>query len=440
MELMDEPTLVKQLVSGETIMSWMQDLFPICRSITGNGVRETLAYINQELDQALNIVEVPTGTPVFDWTIPKEWNIKDAWVKDSSGKKVIDFAQSNLHVLNYATPIHQVLDLEELESHLWSLPDKPDAIPYITSYYKERWGFCMRHRDREKLQPGKYEVFIDSTLEPGYLTYADMVIEGETEEEILIHSYVCHPSMANNELSGPLVALALAKWLKQQSHSRYTYRFVWGVETIGAITYLSQNLEVLKNRMQAGFVLTCFGDEGDFSVVNSRYADTLADKITETVYYFHTQDQYKTYPFLRRGSDERQYGAPGIELPVVTLTRSMFAQYPEYHTSLDNMDFVSAKGLSESLKVLVKICLLLENNYYFKVQCLGEPQLGKRGLYPTLSTDSSGLTVRDMMNFITYSDGKHDLSDICRMIDAAPESLAESIKNLQREHLISKIG
>lgn len=435
MKLTSLKDLAAQLDNSQTLMAWAQDLFPICRSITGNGVRQTLGYINQQLGGSLTLHEIPTGTKVFDWEVPREWNIRSAWIKDSQGNKIIDFANNNLHLMGYSTSVNQVMPLEKLQEHLYSLPEMPTAIPYVTSYYKERWGFCLTHEQRQALTPGNYHVVIDSTLEAGHLSYGELIIQGQTNQEILISTYTCHPSMANNEVSGPVVATALARWL-QKNKPYYTYRFIWGPETIGAITYLSKHLAHLKTHLKMGFILTCVGDNGPYSIVQSRYANTLADKLSHAVLNWYAQP-VNIFSFLQRGSDERQYGAPGVELPVVTFSRSKFGLYEQYHTSLDNLDYICGDGLFNSLQLLAKMLVIQENNFYYTTQCLCEPQLGKRGLYPTLSTKDSGIAMRNMMNFITYCDGKNDLLDICQIINSTPEALAESIEQLTASGLIA---
>jgi len=267
---------------GTEMYALIEKLFPICRSLTGNGVRETILELQRLLPE-INTYEVPTGTQVMDWTIPKEWNINDAWIADSKGNKIVNFKDSNLHVMGYSIPIHKKVNLKELLENVYTLPEQPDLIPYVTSYYKERYGFCMTEKQKQGLMDDEYEIFIDSELKDGSLTYADIVIPGETDEEILLSTYICHPSMANNELSGPAVAIYLAKWLKERENNRYTYRFVFCPETIGSITYISKNLEHLKSKVKAGFVLTCCGDEGEFSYLESRYANTLADRVIKNV-------------------------------------------------------------------------------------------------------------------------------------------------------------
>ena len=414
------------------------ELFPICRSITGNGVRETLNILKRECN-LLKIYEVPSGTKVFDWTVPKEWNINDAWVKNSKGEKIIDFKKNNLHVVGYSTPVHKKVSLDELLSITYSLEDQPYVIPYITSYYKERYGFCISDIQKKSLQDDEYEIFIDSELKQGSLTYGEIIIPGKTKKEILLSTYICHPSLASNELSGPVVAINLAKWLENMDNY-YTYRIIFIPETIGSITYLSRNLEYLKDNLAAGFVLTCLGDNKCYSYIASRYGTTLADRAAVCVLKHHSPD-YKKYTFLNRGSDERQYCAPGVDLPVCSVTRTRYGDYPEYHTSADNMDFISQEGLDGSLNVYKKIINLLENNRHYKVNVLCEPQMGRRNLYPTLSTKHSGggAAVRLMMNIIAYCDGKNDVIDICNIVDCSPDDCIEVIKSLKAAGLIEVI-
>ncbi|NCZ92337.1 MAG: DUF4910 domain-containing protein, partial [Actinobacteria bacterium] len=292
------------LASGEEMHSFAQALYPICRSLTGDGVRKTLGLIKQILPE-LVIREVPTGTVAFDWTVPDEWNIRTAYIEDPGGRRIVDFAHHNLHVVGYSTPVDVTIDLEELQQHLHSLPDKPDVIPYVTSYYKRDWGFCLPHRLRETLAAGQYKVVIDADLKPGSLTYGELLIPGKSNDEVLFSTYVCHPSMANNELSGPVIATYLAKWITKINRN-YTYRFVFVPETIGTVVYLSNLLNHLKKHVRAGFVLTCCGDEGRFSFMPSRTGQTYADKVARRVLAQHAPD-FIEYSFLQRGSDERQY-------------------------------------------------------------------------------------------------------------------------------------
>lgn len=390
----------------------MAGLFPICRSITGNGVRETLKVIRDHIP--LSIFEVPSGTKVFDWTVPKEWNIRDAYILDGHGNKVVDFNENNLHVLGYSIPVDGTFSLDELQEHLYSLEEQPDAIPYVTSYYQERWGFCIRHDLRQTFKQGSYRVLIDSDLKVGHLTYGELIIPGSSDKEIFLSTYICHPSMANNELSGPVVTTMLAKWIASKSR-RYTYRIIFIPETIGSITYLSRNFSRMKEKMVAGFNVTCVGDDRSYSYLPSRNGTTLADKVALNVLKV-TQPDFIQYSFLDRGSDERQYCSPGVDLPVVTVMRSKYREYPEYHTSLDNLDLVTPTGLEGGFSVLRDCLELLEKNRIYQVTCLGEPQLGLRGLFPGVGTKDSHQLVAHMINFLAYADGTNDLIDISNIL------------------------
>ena len=422
---------------GNEMHTLCNKLFPICRSITGNGVRETLRVL-QNICPAMTLHEVPTGTQVFDWIVPKEWNIRDAWIKNSKGEKVLDFAKSNLHVMGYSIPVNQKVTREELLPLIHTQPDQPDAIPYVTSYYKERYGFCMSQEQKDTLQEDTYHIYIDSDLKDGSLTYGEILIpstEGN-KDEIFLSTYVCHPSMANNELSGPAVTIYLAKWLWEKKHRRYNYRIIFIPETIGSITYLSQHLPEMKKNICAGFNISCVGDDRTYSYVASRYGNTLADKVAKNVLSFH-YPEYKHYSFLQRGSDERQYNAPGVDLPVCAVCRSKYAEYPEYHTSKDNMRLISPTGLQGAYEVYRDMIEALEYNHKYQIQCLGEPQLGKRGLYPTVSQKGGYDSVKSMTDFIAYADGMNDLIDISNIIKAPMERLVTVIEKLQEANLIS---
>lgn len=418
-----------------SLHAFLTRLFPICRSITGNGVRETLRIIQEELPQ-LRIHEIPSGAKVFDWTVPEEWNIRGARLTGPDGEVVADFADSNLHVVGYSEPVDAVLDLEELQEHLHSLPEQPDAIPYVTSYYVRRWGFCLRHSQRQRLRPGKYHAVIDARLAPGSLTYADLILPGRSRREVLLSTYVCHPSMANNELSGPVVATALAQWLASRPR-RYTYRFVFAPETIGAIAYLSGHHQVLRRNVAAAFNLNCMGDERAWSFVPSRKGDTLADKAALHVLH-HFAPGFNRYSFLDRCSDERQYCAPGIDLPMCSVMRSKYHAYPEYHTSLDDLNLVTEKGLQESLAMMQKILEALEENLVYKNQVLCEPQLGRRGLYPTLSTASSCTEeVNLMMDLLAYADGRLSLLEEADLVGRDIFRCAAIMRRLKENGLLS---
>ena len=421
----------------EEMYELCERLFPICRSITGDGVRKTLQMLVEVYGNEINIHEVPTGTKVFDWTVPKEWNIKEAYIENSKGQRVIDFKNNNLHVVGYSLPVDKFVDLQKLKSVVYSQPDQPDAIPYVTSYYKERYGFCMSQNQLDKLPEDTYHIVIDSELKEGSLTYGEIIIPGDTKEEVFLSTYICHPSMANNELSGPAIATFLAKWLNSLAKRRYTYRIIFIPETIGAITYLNKNLQHLKEHVIAGFNLSCVGDNRTFSYVESRYGDTLADKAAKNVLSFYYPD-YKTYSFLKRGSDERQYNAPGVDLPVCAICRSKYGEYPEYHTSKDNLELISPEGLLGAYEVYQQCILSLENNYRYKINVLCEPQLGKRGLYPTTSQKGTYDAVKVMIDFIAYADGSNDLIDISNIIGVPVNELLTVIEKLEKVDLLTR--
>ena len=398
------------------LIKFCKDLYKIPRSLTGKGVVETLEYIQGIIP--INIKQVKSGSKAFDWTVPPEWNIRDGYVIElSTGKKVIDFKSHNLHVIGYSEPINDIVSFEELEKNLYYLKDQPNAIPYITSYYSKRWGFCLSFNDFQRLDTAsEFRVFIDSGYkEDGNLTYGELIIKGEVEEEIFFSSYVCHPQMVNNELSGPSVLTGIAESLLKKDNY-YSYRFVLIPETIGSIVYLSKNLNELKKNVIGGFNISCVGDERSWGLVPSRYGNNISDKIGEYILKKHHPNFIK-YSWLDRGSDERQYCSPGIDLPISSITRSKFGEYPEYHTSLDNFDVVTEKGLKDSLSIYLRCIDIFEKNRFNpKVKVYCEPQLGKRGLYPTISTRKSGEVVRNMMNFISYCDGSNsilEISDIC---------------------------
>lgn len=420
---------------GTNMYTLAEELFPICRSITGNGVRQTLQIIQRELPD-LTIHEVPTGTSVFDWTIPKEWNIRDAYVANSKGEKVIDFQDNNLHIMGYATPIDCYMTLSELQEHLFSIPKQPDAIPYVTSYYKERWGFCLTQKQRDALVDDTYHVVIDSSLEEGSLTYGEWRLAGESEKEIFLSTYICHPSMANNEVSGPVVATYLAQWIQSLDTRRYSYRIVFIPETIGSITYLSRHLDEMKRRVIAGFNISCVGDNNSYSLLPTRKGKTLADRVAKHTLRYHTP-AYKTYSFFKdRGSDERQYCAPGVDLPVVSVMRTKYDEYDEYHTSLDDLSYISGEGLFGAYEAHVKMITALERNVHFVSKTLCEPQLGKRGLYPSASTKNTWEVVQTMMNLWTSMDGETDLLGIAEMIDVPVWELYSIVDDFLENDLI----
>ena len=393
---------------GQQLHLFAADLYPICRSITGNGIRRTLDKIGERI--SLKISEVPTGTQVFDWTVPKEWNIRDAYVKGASGKRVIDFARSSLHVLNYSMPVHATMPLAMLKPHLFTLPEHPDWVPYRTSYYKEEWGFCLSHNEMLALEEGDYEIFIDSTLEPGHLTYGECFLRGRSSDEVLISSHICHPSLANDNLSGLSVATFLAQLLSERD-LRYSYRFLFIPGTIGAITWLARNQQATE-RIRHGLVLAGVGDAGAFHYKKSRRGDAEIDRVA-TYVLNEGRGSAEILDFSPYGYDERQYCSPGFNLPVGCLMRSVWGTFPEYHTSADNLDFINPQQLEESLRVCGAIVDILEGNQrYCNLSPFGEPQLGKRGLYRSTGGNKIGVEIDARLWVLNFSDGAHSLLDI----------------------------
>ncbi|MBI1976385.1 MAG: DUF4910 domain-containing protein, partial [Candidatus Omnitrophica bacterium] len=347
------------------------------------------------------------------------------------------FKKNNLHVVGYSIPVNTDVSLAELQKHLYSIEEQPDAIPYATSYYQERWGFCITHRQRIGLKEGKYRCVIDSELKDGHLSYGECFIPGKTEKEVFLSTYICHPSMANNELSGPAVTTFLVKWVLKNRERYYSYRIIFMPETIGALTYLSKNLAVMRKNVVAGFNVTCVGDERAYSFMPSRKGNTLADKLALNVLRFKHPNFIK-YSYLERASDERQYCSPGVDLPLVSVMRSKYAAYPEYHTSLDNLEMVTPKGLEGAFELLKDCLQLLERNKIYRTRCLGEPQLGKRGLYPTLGAGKLGYSysIRSLLNFLAYADGTNDLIDISDTIGIPPWEIYPIIEKLKENDLI----
>lgn len=396
-------------------------------------MRTTLEFLSSKVN-AMAIREIPSGTEAFDWVVPQEWEVTQAYIEDMQGNRLVDWKENNLHLVGYSTPINAVIEKEELLRNLHFLDAQPNAIPYVTSYYEKQWGFCLSKNHLDQIGPGPFKVVIDSRLFDGVLNYGEMIIPGSSKEEILFSTYICHPSMANNELSGPVIATAIAHWLESLKSRKYTYRLLFLPETIGSLYYLSRNLETLKNNVKAGYVLTCIGDSAEFSYIPSRLGNTLADRAA--ICALEENGKFKSYSWLDRGSDERQYCAPGVDLPVCSVTRSKYHEYPEYHTSLDNLDFISPDALEGSLNFFKSIILILENNSKPFVTTLGEPQLGKRGLYPNLSTKNAWSEIADLMNVISFCDGNHDLIDIASICRIPISKVIDNINTLTQQGLV----
>jgi aminopeptidase-like protein len=431
----DLPTELSMDAAGREMYEFIVELYPICRSITGNGLRETLRHIGRRIP--LQVVEVPTGSQVFDWTVPREWNIRDAYVKDASGRRVIDFQGSNLHVVNYSIPVKATMTLAELRPHLYSMPEHPDWIPYRTSYYKEHWGFCVAQRQLEKMEEGTYEVCIDSTLEPGSMSYGECVIQGRMESEILLSCHVCHPSLCNDNLSGVALATFLAGRLSGLD-LRYTYRFLFLPGTIGPIAWLSRN-EQNVGKIKHGLVMACLGDKGTLTYKKSRNSVSEIDRAVLHVLRI-SGSAYNVLEFSPYGYDERQYCSPGFNLPVGSLTRSPHHSYPEYHTSADDLSLVRPDRLADSLATYLKVLDVLENNRIFvnmNPKC--EPQLGKRGLYRseggTMDNQSRELAFLWVLN---QSDGSHSLLDIAERSGMPFSAIRQAADALANQNLLAE--
>jgi len=430
----EESSNYNQLESaGQLMYTLIGELYPICRSITGRGFRTSLASLKHYIP--LEIHEVPSGTKVFDWTVPNEWNISDAFVKNEEGEKIIDFARSNLHVLNYSIPINRKMSLEELEPHLFSLPDQPDVIPYRTSYYKENWGFCLSHNTLAALKDGIYEVVIDSSLSPGSLTYGEYFLAGEIEDEILISTHCCHPSLCNDNLSGMAVSTFLAKELTGMKR-RYSYRFLFIPGAIGSITWLARNEDKV-HRIKHGLVVACVGDPGPMTYKKSRRGNAEIDIAVEHVLK-HSAKNYRITEFSPYGYDERQYCSPGFDLAVGSLTRSPHGTFPEYHTSADNLGFVIAEALEDSLAKYRLVIETLEcNKRYINLNPKCEPQLGKRGLYTSVGgqkqSPENELAILWTLNL---SDGSHSLLDIAERASLPILTISNAVLHLERHGLL----
>ncbi len=423
---------------GEKIHDFAKDLWPLNRSLTGEGNRKTLKKI-KEIIPDLNIFSINSGEKVFDWTIPNEWEVNEAYILTPSGKKICDFSVNNLHLIGYSIPFKGEMELSQLKKNLYFLNEQPNAIPYITSYYSPRWGFCISKNNFDKLEEGIYKVFIDTKFTKGKLDYGEIILPGLSKKEVFLSTYICHPSMANNELSGISVLTYLSKWIKELSNRRFTYRIIFIPETIGSIAYLSINLEKMKKNIFVGFNVSCIGDERNYSYIPSRNENTLSDVIAKHVLKW-TKPDYKSYSWRDRGSDERQYCSPGIDLPIASILRTKFGEYPEYHTSLDDLkDVVTPKGLEGGYLALKRVIEIVERNFKYKIEVLCEPQMGKRGLYPTLSTKSINQDINLMMDVISYCDGKNTVLDIAEKLNVPCWNLYSLIDLLISQKLLKII-
>jgi aminopeptidase-like protein len=421
---------------GHRMHRLMGDLYPLCRSITGNGARETLRTLRAYVPLAIQ--EVPSGTKVFDWTVPKEWNIRDAWVKNSKNEKVINFKRSNLHVLNYSAPVHKKVTLNELKEHLFTLPEYPDWIPYRTSYYDENWGFCLAHNQYLKLEEDGYEVFVDASLEAGHLTYGEYCIEGKKSDEILLSCHICHPSLCNDNLSGIALCTFLAQYLSEQS-LEYSYRFLFIPGTIGSITWLALN-EAKTPNIKHGLVVACVGDSGNFTYKKTRRGDAEIDRVVSHVLERSGQSHEVT-DFFPYGYDERQYCSPGFNLPVGSLMRTPHGKYAEYHTSADDLEFVRPEYLADSFSTYLSVLAVLENNHRYKnlnPKC--EPQLGKRGLYHAIGGHDENKELQlAMLWVLNLADGRHTLLDMADRSQLNFDLLAEAARILVQHGLLEKL-
>jgi len=420
---------------GGQLAAWIAELYPICRSITGDGVRDTLRRLRRLTPMTLH--EVPSGTDAFDWTVPREWNIRDAYIKNARGERVVDFQRSSLHVVSYSVPVRARMSLETLKPHLFTLPDRPEWIPYRTSYYAETWGFCLSQRQLEALEPGDYDVCIDSSLEPGSLTYGEVHLPGESTDEVLISSHVCHPSLANDNLSGVVIGAYLARYLERVSR-RYSYRFLFVPGTIGAITWLARNESVVPG-IRHGLVLAGLGDAGRLTYKKSRRGDAAVDRAAAHV--LRRLGDHEILGFSPFGYDERQFCSPGFNLPVGRLSRTPYDRYPEYHTSADNLQFVDPAQLAASLTACLGIVQVLEHDRsYINQNPKCEPQLGRRGLYHTVGgsahSPESEMAVRWALNF---SDGQHSALDIAERSGLPFEAIDRAVRVLRDHGLLKEL-
>ncbi len=415
------------------MIEFAKKLWPINRSLTGAGVDSTLLLIKQRLP--IKILNFNSGEKVFDWKIPKVWNLKEAWIKNKSNQKIIDFSSNNLHIVGYSQNINKTLTFKELKKKIHTLKDQPKAIPYVTSYYKKDWGFCLQYNKFKKLKDDKYKVYINSSFKKGKLKIGELLIKGETKKEVLISTYICHPSMANNEISGIVVSTKLAQWIKKKRR-KFTYRFLFLPETIGSIAYLSKNFKILKKNVIAGYVLTCIGDNRNYSVLESKQKNSLSDVIAKKI--LRKKRNAKIYNWSSRGSDERQYCSPGIDLPVASLMRTKYGEYPEYHTSLDQIgNVITKKGLKGGFEFAKEVLESLEKQMFPKSRTFCEPFLSKKKIYPTLSKKGSvDKSLSKKLEYLSYCDGKKSLVEIANCLNLDLKNSREIIQFLKKNNLI----
>ncbi len=422
-------------MKNNQMYNWMKDLFSLNRSILGDGIRKSLNYF-KKINPEFKIINFKSGRKIFDWQVPNEWNVKNAYIKDLKGNKFAEFNKNNLHLVGYSIPIKKRLTKKELFKKIYVENKNSDAIPYITSYYDKDWGFCMSKKQRQKLRGSHFDVVIDSKIEKGKLSLMELVLRGKSKKEIFFSTYLCHPSMANNELSGPVVQNALIKFIKKNyKKPKYSYRFVILPETIGSIAYLSNSYKKLKKNVIAGFNLTCLGDNRAYSLIRSRSENTLADLALRSV--LMNKKNFKDYSYTEKGSDERQYCAPGIDLPVATFCRSKFGEFKEYHTSLDNLKLVKPKNLNESLDVLKDIITGIETSLFPKTNFLCEPFLNKYQLYNGLSEKKKYNNIKNLLNAISYADGYTSIFEISIKTNIKFKELLNYYSILKEKKIIS---
>lgn len=423
-------------MTKKSIFKLAKKLWPIHRTIVGPGIRTSLKVIKSE-QNLIKIKSVKTGTKVYDWKIPKEWEVKDAWIKYNN-RKVVDYKKNNLHIVGHSIAIDKKINFNELKKKIHHIKRIQNAVPYVTSYYKKYWGFCMSYKKFKKLKSGQYHVFIDTKFKKGNLNYGELVFKGKSKKEILFSTYLCHPSLANNEISGPCVNTFLTKYVENIKDRYYTYRFIFIPETIGSITYISKKFSHLKKNLLAGFNISCVGDERAYSYVSSRKGDTMADYVANKILY-QVDKKFKKYDWLSRGSDERQFCSPGVDLPICTISRSKFGEYPEYHNSLDTLGkVVTTKGLSSSLKLLKKIVVHFENNFYYNSVHKCEPFMTKRKLYNSLSKFNQSKKDNYLMNVLSSCDGKTDFDTICKINKLSKIKALKAVRILIKKNLIHK--